>query len=220
MTKKKSIVYCVIVASVVLLFTACASTPAGSHAPIITPEGSVAGLNELIVAVRDVSDYLNDNIPHGNMIVFVNVQSTSEALSDFIIDDLTANAVNDRIFTVVDRHQLDVIRAEQDLQLSGEVDDETALSIGRFLGAQTIVSGRVNSLGGHFRLIIRALDVQTAQVQGQYNRIIGTERVISALIGGGGHVVMQAPVRHTPAAHVQQVVPRAGADDGGIVPVQ
>ena len=81
------------------------------------------------------------------MIAFINIQSSSEALSDFIIDDLTANAVNDRIFTVVDRRQLDIIREEQDLQLSGDVDDATALSIGRFLGAQTIVSGWISSLG-------------------------------------------------------------------------
>ena len=44
------------------------------------------------------------------MIVILNMQSDSAALSDYIIDELIANAVNDKIFKVVDRQQLDLIR--------------------------------------------------------------------------------------------------------------
>jgi hypothetical protein len=94
--------------------------------------------DELDFAIRDASDYLNDNIPEGSMIVILNVQSDSAALSDYIINELIANAVNDRIFKVVDRQQLDLIRMEQNFQLSGEVDDNLALLIGKFFGAQTI----------------------------------------------------------------------------------
>jgi len=39
--------------------------------------------------------------------------------------------------------ELELIRTEQNLQLSGAVDDKLALSIGKFFGAQTIVSGRL-----------------------------------------------------------------------------
>ena len=181
-----------------LALAACATTSTAA-APV-----EASGLDELSRAVRDVSDYLNDTVPAGSMIVFVNVESPSAELSDFIIDDLIANAVNDRIFTVVDRQRLDLIRAEQGFQLSGDVDDETALGIGRFFGAQTIVSGRVSALGDNFRLTIRALDVQTAQVQGQYNRTIGTSRTIGALIGSGGAQVAQAPGRQTVQAPGRQ----------------
>ena len=38
------------------------------------------------------------------------------------IEELIANAVNDRNFVVVDRQQLDSIRADQNFQLSGEVE--------------------------------------------------------------------------------------------------
>jgi len=199
---KKSIVGSVFAVILALAFTACAS----SSAAVPHALADASGLDELGRAIRDVSDYLNDNIDAGSMIVFVNVQSESEALSGFIIDDLIANAVNDRIFTVVDRHQLEAIRVEQNFQLSGEVDDNTALGIGRFFGAQTIVSGRVSSLGGHFRLTIRALDVQTAQVQGQYNRNIGTVGTITALIGGGGGQVAQAPRQQAVQVPAQQAV--------------
>jgi len=185
MTKMKPAVCSAFAAILALAFAACAAPPASAPEP--------SPLDELSRAIRDVSNHLNSNIPAGKMIAFVNVQSGSAELSNFIIDDLIANAVTDRIFTVVDRQRLDYIRAEQNIQLSGEVDDETARSIGSFLGAHTIVSGRVSSFGGHFRLTIRALDVETAEVQGQYNRTIGTERAMAALIGDGGGQMAQAP---------------------------
>ena len=159
---------------VLVVLTGCGSSP------------SASGPDELDLAIRDASDYLNDNIPEGSMIVILNVQSDSAALSNYIIDELIANAVNDRIFKVVDRQQLDLIRTEQNFQLSGEVDDNLALSIGKFFGAHTIVSGRVTQLGDRYRMSIRGLDVQTAQVQGQYNRNIAAGKTINDLMRNGG----------------------------------
>jgi curli biogenesis system outer membrane secretion channel CsgG len=101
-----------------LIFTACATVASGP--------------DELDIAIRDASDYLNNNIPAHSRIVILNIQSESAALSDYIIDELIANAVNDRNFEVVDRHRLDLIRAEQDFQWSGEVADTLALEIGKF----------------------------------------------------------------------------------------
>jgi len=167
------------IAVLTILFTACA-TAAVSQAP-----------DELDIAIRDASDYLNDNIPRSSKIVILNIQSDSNALSEYIIEELIANAVNDKIFTVVDRAQLELIRAEQNFQLSGEVDDRQALEVGRFFGAQYIVSGAFSELGERYRMRIRALNVQTAQVQGQYNRNIQSGATITALMrsrSGGSSV--------------------------------
>ena len=98
------------------------------------------------------------------------------------MDELISNAVNDRNFTVVDRVQLDAIRGEQNFQLSGEVDDKDALEIGKFFGAQTIVTGNVSELAHRYRMSIRAMNVQTAQVQGQFNRNLSAGPTITALI--------------------------------------
>ena len=144
------------------------------------------GADELDIAIREASDYLNDNIPNGNKIVILNIQSSSADLSDYVIDEMIANAVNDKLFSVVDRAQLDLIREEQKIQYSGEVDDNAALEIGKFLGAQTIVSGAVSKLGNGYRMRIRALDVLTAQVQGQFNRNIAAGSTINMLMASGG----------------------------------
>jgi len=157
----------------VLLF-GCASTP---KAP-----------DDLDIAIRDASDYLNYNIPAKSKIVILNIQSDYAALSEYIIDELIANAVNDKIFTVVDRAQLEQIRMELKFQVSGEVDDKSALEIGKFFGAQTIVSGAIGEFGDRYRMRLRALNVQTSQVQGQYNRNIAAGKTIAALMKGGRSV--------------------------------
>jgi TolB-like protein len=147
-----------------------------------TPKATGAGADELDMAIRDASDYLNANIPKGSKIVILNVQSDSTALSDYIIDELIANAVNDKLFEVVDRQQLDLIRTEQNFQLSGEVDDNLALDIGKFFGAQIIVSGRVSQIADRYRFTVRALEVQTARVVGQNNINIAAGATITALM--------------------------------------
>jgi hypothetical protein len=163
--------------------------------------GKIPAADELDVAIRGASDYLNSNIPRGNKIVILNVQSDYAALSEYIIDELIANAVNDKFFSVVDRAQLEAIRMELNFQVSGEVDDQSALDIGKFLGAQTIVSGAISELGERHRMRIRALNVQTAQVQGQYNKNINASSTITALMKGGKSQTISYGVKtKTPAA--------------------
>jgi len=172
---------------VILIFFTIITGGCGSSPSVPANSGSSSSVpDELDLAIRDALDYLNDNIPKGSMIVILNVQSDSASLSDYVIDELIANAVNDKIFKIVDRRQLDLIRAEQNFQLSGEVDDKLAVSIGKVFGAQTIVSGKVVQVGERYRMTIRALEVQTAQVQGQYNRNIVAGKTITALMKNGG----------------------------------
>jgi TolB-like protein len=162
-----------------------------SNAPVATaaPAAKTAAAavdDELDVAIRDASDYLNDNIPKGNKIVILNVESNAANLSEYVIDELIANAVNDKNFSVVDRRQLETIQSEQKFQMSGAVADQDALRIGQFFGAQTIVSGVMRDIGSRYRMTIRALSVETAQVQGQYNRNMVISETLAALASSGG----------------------------------
>jgi TolB-like protein len=170
---------------------------------IVTCATVAFGPDDLDIAIRDASNYLNDNIPQGNKVVIINIQSDYAALSEYIIEELIANAVNDKMFSVVDRAQLEQIRMELNFQLSGEVSDDSALEIGRFLGAQTIVSGAISELGDRHRIRIRALNVETAEVQGQYNRNINPSRTIAALMRGGS----------TQTANYGTTTPRTSRDD-------
>jgi len=204
--------YLMTVVSVLLcaVLVACGSSPA-----------PVSKADELDAAIRETSDYLNKQLPKGNKLVILNVQSEFPALSEYIIDELIANTVNDRVFSVVDRQQLNTIRAELDFQMSGEVDDETAQALGRMAGAQTIISGAVSRVGDLYRLRIRALSVQSAQIEAQFNRNIPDGPTVVALVqsqatgygsatasgtsGGGGNRTPTSVTTATPAP--VQVIP-------------
>jgi len=138
--------------------------------------------DELDHAMREFSDYLNKRISVGSKAVFLNVKSDWPDLSEYILSSLTENAVNDDVFTVVDRQQLDVIRAEQNFQWSGEVDDASAQEIGKLLGAQSIISGSITAIGSIYRIQIRAIAVQTAAVQGQFSQNVDSKSSIVAAL--------------------------------------
>ncbi|MPM36478.1 hypothetical protein SDC9_83076 [bioreactor metagenome] len=61
---------------------------------------------------------------------------------------------------VVERSQIEAIAKEQKLQMSGLVDESSAVRVGKILGANYIVVGGVNSLGGVFVLTSRIVDVE------------------------------------------------------------
>jgi hypothetical protein len=180
---------------------------AGIAIPISAQSGPADGLD---AAIRAVSDYLNKQLPGGNKLAILNIQSEFPALSEYIIDELIANTVNDRIFSVVDRQQINTIRTELEFQMSGEVNDESAQSIGQMLGAEIIISGAVSRIGGLYRLRVRALSVQSAQIAGQFNQNIPSGPTIAALVQssatgygaasiGSGAVQTSAPVQAGPA---------------------
>jgi len=130
------------------------------------PTASGAGYDDLDTAIRELSDYLNRRIPKDSKVVFLNVKSDWPDFSEYILFSLIENGVNDEMFTVVDRQQLDLIRSELNFQWSGEVSDTSAQEIGQMLGAQTIVSGSVTEVGSEYRIQVRAISVLTAALQG------------------------------------------------------
>jgi hypothetical protein len=67
-------------------------------------------------------------------------------------------------FRLVDRQQIERIRSEQSFQTSGEVDDNSAVSIGKMAGANAVITIGVNYTDGSGRLTLKALDVQTAEI--------------------------------------------------------
>ena len=129
-----------------------------------TPENSntTAGIEGALErAAREVIK----NIQQRSRVAIVYIVATDNSMSDFIAGELEYIWVNNG-YTIIDRSQLNFIRREQDYQLSGEVDDDTAVSIGKFAGADFIVTGRVDGEGSLRRLRLRLINTTTAQVIG------------------------------------------------------
>ena len=177
-----------------LLFAGCSGSP------------QVSTTDQLDREIRTASTFLNARIPAGSMIVILEIESDSTVLSDYIVDDLIGHISNDGFHTVIDRQRIDAIRSEQGFQWSGEVGDDYALLVGKFLAAQTIVTGTITQVGNQFRLSIKALNVQTAAVQGQYNSSIFSSPIANTLMASRSPIATSrmpsatAAANQTPAA--------------------
>jgi hypothetical protein len=132
---------------------------------VLATESSVEG------ALTRAADTTLKNVPQQSKIAIVYITAQDKSTTEYIAGELEFIWVNAG-YTIIDRSQLDRIRREQNFQMSGEVDDETAVSIGKFIGANIIVTGRVDGEGNLRRLRLKALDTQTAQVVG-----VASERI-------------------------------------------
>ena len=134
-------------------------------------------------ALKNSTSYLNGRIMAGSKVIVLNFTSNWPQLSEYIIEELIGYIVNEGKLTVVDRNNLEMIRQELNFQLSGEVSDETAQSIGHMLGAQTIISGSITPIGSAYRLRIRAISVETAHILGMQNVDVAQDSRLAALTG-------------------------------------
>lgn len=64
-------------------------------------------------------------------------------------------------YTVIERGMLEGLIKEQELQLTGAVDSETAVAIGKLVGAQLVVIGSIVKTGSVYTINSRFIDVET-----------------------------------------------------------
>ncbi|MDR0524912.1 MAG: CsgG/HfaB family protein [Spirochaetaceae bacterium] len=114
-------------------------------------------------SLEKAAEQIMASLKPSSKIAILYVSSPDPEAPDFIAKELEYIMVTNN-FTIIDRSQLDKIRQEQHFQLSGEVDDETAISIGKIVGADIILTGSITGSASIRRLRLRALNTQTAQV--------------------------------------------------------
>jgi TolB-like protein len=132
-------------------------------------------------AINGSMTYLTEHLAAGTKIAILNF-AAAPAVSNYVIEELTTFIVNDGNLTVVDRSNLEMLRKEMNFQLSGEVSDVSAQAIGKKLGAQTIISGSLSPLGNQWRMRIKALEVETAKVQGVTTYTVKKDEVLANLL--------------------------------------
>jgi len=87
------------------------------------------------------------------------ISSYADALTDKMVSQL----VNLRRFKVIERTALDKVLQEQQLQVSGVVDEETAVKVGRVAGADAIVMTSVVQHGTGNKVNVRVIDTETSE---------------------------------------------------------
>jgi hypothetical protein len=115
-------------------------------------------------ALGRMSEKFISSLPENATIAVLSIAAGERDTAAYIAEELEFRLVESGKFRVVDRKSLEVIRAEQNFQMSVEVSDESAVSIGNLLGANIVITGAVSGSANTRRLTLKALDVQTAEI--------------------------------------------------------
>jgi len=118
-------------------------------------------------AAKNAVNTLNLKLPAGSNIMIMKTNSTERNMLEYVVNQMTKNVVQAGRLRVVDRSNQALINAEQQYQLSGNVDDNSMVSIGHQLGIQYIVICWISGEKSLRRLNQKVLNVETAQITDQ-----------------------------------------------------
>jgi tetratricopeptide (TPR) repeat protein len=120
--------------------------------------GDIPSLDE---AIEQSAADIAAKLPQGTRVAIAAFESPHGNLSGYIMDEI-AGVLTDGSLEVADRNNLDYVYKELDLQTSGAVDEESAQSVGKFLGARYVITGQLVNLGGRYRYRLNSVNVETA----------------------------------------------------------
>lgn len=86
-----------------------------------------------------------------------------EELGMAVTDKMITQLVNLRRFRVIDRNSLESVMKEQSLGLSGMVDEQTAVKVGKLVGADVIIIGNVITQPKFAKVSARVIDIETSE---------------------------------------------------------
>jgi TolB-like protein len=142
---------------------------------------------------------------------------SEEYLGRAVAEIIRTELVVTKKFRVVERAQIKKALSEQELQMSGAIDDESAVQIGKLLGADLIIVGSVVKIGTSYTINSRLIDVQTGEVQlgrnvtgNDVNLLTGMSRnLIEDLFGAKPKPVIQIPITPTEPARPEPEIATA-----------
>ena len=146
--KKVIVLLCLMAA----IFCSC-KTSAGAP-----DRGTVYSLKE---AIEYSAAKTSLEIPAGSRVVFAVFDSFSADLSNYIMDEITGALIN-KGFEVADRRNLEYAYRELGIQKPGDISDETARSIGKFLAADIVITGRLTDANNMYRYFLSAIQTEQA----------------------------------------------------------
>jgi tetratricopeptide (TPR) repeat protein len=149
-----------IICVITILLASCATTGSGRTAFVDDAvfEGDGVSLTE---AIEQSAEKIAVDLPAGSRVAIVAWVSPSAGLSDYVMEELTG-ALVDRDMGVADRQNLEYVYRELGFQMSGDVSEESARAIGKFLGADIVIIGQLTELGGPYRYRTSAINVESA----------------------------------------------------------
>ena len=140
----------------VVALAACAATSntARAQQPAAAPPAAPAADSRPTLAVL----YFTNSA----LVAGTDFQPLSKGMAEMLITELSQNTG----VRVVERDRLQALLEEQNLSTSGRVDQESAVRVGRVLGAQHLLMGAfVIDPRHNMRIVVRSVNTETSQVE-------------------------------------------------------
>lgn len=134
-------------------------------------------------AILDSVDFFSSRLQPGATVAVTNFEAETKELSDFIIQELLVAFANTGNLRVVERSRLEMLESELNFNMTGSVSDETAQGIGRMIGAQILFSGSIGQYRDMYRIRIKAIVVETAEVIGTRTINVKYDPTLTGLLG-------------------------------------
>jgi len=144
-------IYTLLIIFTTLAYTGCATA---------NTTANTRSANSLEHALLDAVNQAFGEVRQDSRIAVIHIQAPNVDISNFILGEIQHILLNRR-YNVVDRMDIDRIRSERDFQYSSEVDDNTAVSLGKFVGADLVVTGGIDGVGSFRRLRLKVIETQT-----------------------------------------------------------
>jgi hypothetical protein len=158
-------------------FSASSSDPEASTQPIPIKEALLYATNKI-----------SANILPGSIIAIDNISENYAELSKYIMSELTTNMDNKGLFKIIprDKYQLDKINEEVARFLSGNMSDESQISlVGHDLPPDTLITGSIIYTEDTYELYIRAIDLEGKNIRpnSAYSVSILNDNIMQGLTG-------------------------------------
>jgi len=127
------------------------------------------------MAIDQLIDYSSIKIPTGtraSLIPIISIDSAFNLDAEYFTDQFINALSKNTVLKMVERKDLQNILDELKLQLSGLVDDKSAVKVGSFLGAEMLISGKMYKKGDTYEIFLKLLRVETSEVLGVTKAII------------------------------------------------
>lgn len=150
--------------TIFVLLAGCTPTVAKTQPPrnpnkIASLEDQLQNLTDQIIGKMDQSGRQKIAI-----IEFSNLDGQVTEFGKFLAEELITRLFMTNRFEVVERQMLNKVLAEQNLGTSGLIDDESAVSLGKILGVQAIVSGSITDMGSFLKINSRLISTENGSL--------------------------------------------------------
>jgi formylglycine-generating enzyme required for sulfatase activity len=131
---------------------------------VVRPEIQTLFLDD---AIRAAFLNIEARLPEGAKVAIIKFNSPSDFFSDYVMQELTILLVNSsKKLDIVSRDEKDLktIQDEVAYQLSGEVDDEKMIELGKQLPATYLITGALMNMDTIYKMRVKMLDPQLGKI--------------------------------------------------------